>query len=317
MVMTGSFLYGQSQPEVPNKIFAMSNADTLSTKMIELHDGRKVSYAEYGDSTGIPVFYFHGGQESRLSSAFMDVKAREMRVRIVAPDRPGIGLSSFQEDRSLKGYASDIVQLADALNLDHFMVFGLSGGSPHALACAYALPRRVRKVAIVSGAAPYSYKGKLKGSWFPIKLVHWFAASESDKNLRGFIERERKAVLEKPQKRLKQLQLYLPKPDRQLLNENPEYGIEFIRGSQEAFRQGIEAVVQEWKLYVRDWGFELDEIQQHVSLWYGTKDKMTPVYRGHYLQSVLPQSKLIIRDNQGHFSLIRNYLDEILQDLKE
>ena len=317
VAMTGFFLYGQSVPELPYSSFVMSPLDTLTTKTIQLIDGRTLAFEEYGRPTGIPVFYFHGGQESRLSAAFMNEQAKKLGLRIISPDRPGIGLSTFQKDRSLTDYPSDIIQLADSLNIGTFRVIGLSGGGPHALACAHALPHRVLKVAIVSGAAPYSYKGKLKGAWFPIKLVHWFAASDNDKNLRGFMEREQKTILEKPQKRLKQLQLYLPKPDRQLLREYPDYGIGFIKGSQEAFRQGIEAVVQEWKLYVRDWGFELEEIQQPVTLWYGASDKMTPVYRGRYLHGVLPNSSLLIREDQGYFSLIRNHLDEILRDLKE
>ena len=62
------------------------------------------------------------------------------------------------------------------------------------------------------------------------------------------------------------------------------------RGSQEAYRQGIEAVVQEWKLYVRDWGFQLEDIDTNITLWYGNQDKMTPEYRGRYLDKTLPHS---------------------------
>ncbi len=284
-------------------------------KTIVLSDGRTLGYAEYGDPEGFAIFYFHGGQESRLSAGFMDSTATKLGIRIIAPDRPGIGLSDFQEDRTLLHWANDISELADALRLDEFSIFGLSGGGPHVLACVKELPDRIKKAAVVSGTAPHNYKGKLKGVWFPVKLVHWFAASKRDKNLRKFMEQEYKTLSKKPEKRLKQLQKYLPKPDRKLLRARPAYGYEFIEGSLEAYSQGIDAVVQEWKLYVADWGFKVSEITFPISLWYGDKDKMTPKYRGIHLHEKLGNSELFILENEGHFSLIRNHLEKILQAL--
>jgi pimeloyl-ACP methyl ester carboxylesterase len=101
-----------------------------------------------------------------------------------------------------------------------------------------------------------------------------------------------------------------------LLKENPAFGIDFIKGSMEAYKHGIEAVVQEWKLYVMDWGFPLEEITPHIDLLYGSDDKMAPKYRGIYYQGILPNSELYILENEGHFSLIRNHLEEILEQLK-
>lgn len=312
----GVVLYGNGisfYPVNPN-LFDM-NKDSINSYQMTLKDGRRLSYAIYGDTKGVPVFYFHGGQESRLSSAFMDSTALHLGIQLIAPERPGVGLSSFQKDRTLLDYPDDIAQLADHLEIDSFSVFGLSGGGPHVLSCAHKLSHRLRKVAIVSGTAPHNYKGKLRGMWFPVKLVHWFANSKEDKNLRGFIANDSKTLLEKPHRRLRQLQRFLPKPDRKLLKEKPKYGIDFIKGSQEAYKQGIDAVVQEWQLYVRDWGFALDEIQVPVTLWYGDKDKMTPKYRGIHLNKVLPNSKLNLLKDEGHFSMIRNHLDTILSGL--
>ncbi len=283
---------------------------------ITLPDGRTLGFAEYGDPNGFPVFYFHGGQESRLSSIFMDPMARELQLRIIAPDRPGIGLSSYQENRTLLDWGKDIAALADALDMATFSVFGLSGGGPHVLACALGIPKRIAKASIVSGTGPHNYRGKLKGVWFPVKLLHWFAGSKKDRNLRKFIAQEYKTLYKKPQKRLRQLQKFLPKPDRILLKENPAYGTEFIKGSQEAYRQGIEGVVQEWKLYVSDWGFALKDIRKPVALWYGGKDKMAPKYRGMHLNKMLPNTTFHLLPNEGHFSLLRNHLQEILEGLR-
>ncbi|MEP3210060.1 MAG: alpha/beta hydrolase [Maribacter sp.] len=303
-------------PTMSSEVFSSSRYTIHTEHTVSLADGRILGYAEYGDPLGFPVLYFHGGQESRLSSNFMDSIAAALALRIIAPDRPGIGLSSFQKERTFLNWSKDVAELADSLKLEKFSVFGLSGGAPHVLACAYAFPHRLERVTIVSGTAPHTYKGKLRGMWFPVKLMHWFAAAKTDNYLRKFITSEHKTLKESPEKRLRQLQRYLPKPDSKLLTEKPQYGISFIQGSQEAYKNGTAAVIQEWKMYVDDWGFPLEDISTHINLWYGSEDKMTPKYRGMYLHKILPDSELHILENEGHFSLIRNHLKLLLTQLK-
>lgn len=287
-----------------------------TNKTIKLSDGRILGYAEYGDSLGFPIFYFHGGQESRLSSKFMDSVALRLNIRLISPDRPGIGISTFQANRQFLDWGNDIDQLADSLGLSKYSVFGLSGGAPHVLACILSDSLRIENASILSGATPYNYKGTLKGMWLPVKIIHWFASWKKDKQLRKLIQSDFDGLENKPEKRIKQFQKYLPKPDKIMMTNHPEYGWEFLEGSKESYRQGIEGVVQEWKLYVLDWGIDLKSIQFPISLWYGTKDKMAPIYRGLYYDAELPNSTLKLIDNEGHFSLIRNHLEEILIELK-
>jgi pimeloyl-ACP methyl ester carboxylesterase len=285
-------------------------------KTIMLPDGRILGYAEYGDPLGFPVFYFHGGQESRLSSIFMDSTARKLKIRIISPDRPGIGISTFQDNRQFIDWGNDIAQLADSLGLIKYSVFGLSGGAPHVLACILADSSRIEYASIISGATPYDYKGTLKGMWVPVKLIHWFATMKKDKQLRKFMQNDLDGLVKQPEKRITQFQKYLPKPDKTLMTDHPEYGWEFIEGSKESYRQGIDAVVQEWKLYVSDWQMKLNSIHFPINLWYGSADTMAPIYRGNYYNSELPNSSLKVIENEGHFSLIRNHLEEILLELK-
>lgn len=285
-------------------------------KTMILSDGRTLGYAEYGNPEGFPIFYFHGGQESRLSSRFMDSTAKELNVRLIAPDRPGIGLSTFQKNRQFLDWGSDVEQLADHLKIGQYSVFGLSGGAPHVLACLMRDSSRIKNASIISGATPYNYKGTLKGMWFPVKLIHWFANMKRDKQLRKFLQNDYESLVNHPDKRMKQFQKYLPKPDKKLMNESPEYGLEFIEGSLESYTQGIDGVVQEWKLYVSDWQMDFQKLNYPVSLWYGTEDKMAPKHRGTYYENQLPNATLKLIENEAHFSLIRNHLEPILKELK-
>ena len=54
--------------------------------------------------------------------------------------------------RKLLDWAPLVSELADFLNLERFRVLGISGGAPYAYALAWAMPERVRVVAVVSGA---------------------------------------------------------------------------------------------------------------------------------------------------------------------
>jgi pimeloyl-ACP methyl ester carboxylesterase len=282
---------------------------------IVLKDHRILGFAEYGDPKGFPIIYFHGGQESRYSSAFMDKIAKELKIRIISPERPGIGLSTYQENRRFSDWGTDVSELVDSLSLETFSLLGLSGGAPHLLSCLLSNGLKIHNSAIVSGTTPYDYKGTLKGMWFPVKAIHWLAAKRDDKQLCKFIRNDFIELSKHPEKRMKQFLNYLPKPDRKLLSQNPEFGWGFIKGSLESYSQGIEGVVQEWKLYVSDWGLDLHKIKKHVQLWYGAKDVMAPKYRGLYYERTLANSTLNLIENEGHFSLIRNRLEIILSDL--
>ena len=294
-----------------------NQCDSINTeKRIILSDGRVLGYAEYGDSLGFPMFYFHGGQESRRSSIFMDSTAKKLKIRLISPDRPGVGISTYQVNRQFLDWGNDILELADSLGLIKYSVFGLSGGAPHVLACIISDSSRIENASIISGATPYDYRGTLKGMWVPVILIHWFASWKKDKQLRKFIQNDFDELVSKPEKRIKQFQKYLPKPDKQLMTDHPDYAWEFINGSIESYRQGIDGVVQEWKLYVADWQMDLSKIYFPLALWYGENDKMAPYHRGNYYKNTLPNSTLKVISNEGHFSLIRNHLEEILMELK-
>lgn len=283
-------------------------------KHIQLSDQRKLAYAEYGDPVGEPLIYFHGGQESRLSAAFLDTVAREMGIRIIAPDRPGIGYSDPKANRNFADYALDMEELCDQLHLDSVYLLALSGGAPHLLACALHFPERINGASIVAGASPLNYKGSKKGMWFPLRMIHWAASLKNSHFIESIIRNDLKTLRENPEARLKQMQRHLPPADRELLLKYPHYGRDFLAASLEAYRQGIDGVVQEWQLYVQDWGFEPSQVTIPISLWYGKQDRMAPQQRGFYYHSALRYSRLFLKE-EGHFSLIRHYQAEILAEL--
>ena len=76
-------------------------AAAVQPETFRLNDGRLLGFAEYGEPGGSPVLAFHGIPGSRLTFAFADGAARRLRLRVISPERPGIGLSSPLPQRTI------------------------------------------------------------------------------------------------------------------------------------------------------------------------------------------------------------------------
>lgn len=134
----------------------LTNANEPSHQIFALPDGRTLSYAAYGAPTGPIVFHLHDLGDSRLTAALFDLPAKTLGVRIKAVDRPGIGSSSPQANRTALDHAEDIRLLAAYLGAKTYGFMGVSGGGPYAFACAHALPKEeLRSVSLVHGFGPY------------------------------------------------------------------------------------------------------------------------------------------------------------------
>jgi len=117
-------------------------------------DGRTLAWASYGDPDGLAVLYFHGTSTCRLDGGFFDAAATRAGVHLIAVDRPGSARSDPHPGRRLIDWPSDVDAVADALNIDRYVVTGMSGGGPHALACAALNPQRVIAAVPINSATP-------------------------------------------------------------------------------------------------------------------------------------------------------------------
>lgn len=137
-----------------------------------LWDDRQIGYSEYGDPNGYPVFFFHGTPGSRLQVADFHDTAVAKHCRFFGVDRPGMGLSSENKQHSLLSWADDIRQLADHLNINQFSIIAHSGGAPFAMACAYAMPERITRIAIVAGLGPTLLNQSNEGLSYGMRIIH-------------------------------------------------------------------------------------------------------------------------------------------------
>jgi pimeloyl-ACP methyl ester carboxylesterase len=233
-------------------------------------------------------------------------------VRLITTDRPGYGGSTFQPNRRLLDWPGDIAQLADALGIGSFTVMGHSGGGPHALACAFALPDRITNAAALSGAGPIESPaasdgmisinkfGFTFGQYFP-----WFIG----RAVTGFIYRERctdpARAFDNDKNR---------PPADQAIMDQPEIRELCITSEIEAFRPGITGMAWDIRLITRPWGFQLEEIRVPLKIWHGTADNVTSIRMAKYMAGQIPNSQLIICPDEGHMLLIPHW-EEILTQL--
>ena len=117
---------------------------------MRLPDGRVLAYAEYGDPDGIAVLGLHGTPGTRHIFSLGDASARKHGLRLIAPDRAGVGGSDDRPDHSLAGHIEDAVALLDHLGVEKFGVLGFSGGGPYAAEVARQESPRIRALTLVS-----------------------------------------------------------------------------------------------------------------------------------------------------------------------
>ena len=118
----------------------------LREGLVDLPDGRRLGYGEYGHRGGTPVLMFHGVPGGRQ----LDIgPAKECGAWAFVLERPGYGLSDPQPGRKLIDWSNDVAAFADHFQFDRFAVAGFSGGGPYALACGHDMPDRVSKVGLI------------------------------------------------------------------------------------------------------------------------------------------------------------------------
>jgi pimeloyl-ACP methyl ester carboxylesterase len=281
-------------------------------RTIRLGDGRRLGFAEWGDPHGRPVLEFRGLPSSRLGDTIEPRFLLANRIRRITVDRPGMGRSDFQPGRRLLDWPNDIQELADALGLDRFFLLGTSGGGPYALACAFRIPGRLVRVALVSGLGPLDRPGALEGVNATERRIMLLARhrpllARALVGLAVATERHRPGTL------LGGLAKAMPACDRAVL-ARPPVRASLLDCYARAFAQGTRGQVHDWGLTAAPWGFVPGEIGVEVDLWQGDQDDRVPLHHAQHLAAAIRGSHLRILPGQGHmiaFTCIEQALGEL------
>jgi pimeloyl-ACP methyl ester carboxylesterase len=261
---------------------------------VRLSDGRWAEFAQFGPRDAPVVLYCHGWPGSRWEIGWAErvLAARPDPVRIIAPNRPGYGRSSWSALPGFRAWADDAAQVLDSLAVERCGILGASGGSPFALACGEQLAERVTRVAVVAGAAPPDTLRSTESG--PLRYrrdlgrIRWrFLALLRSAGLSGWQE--------------DRVVHALPQPDRRALRTASARAT-LHRMASEAFAQAGRAAAHEQRLYQRPWDVSLTRFPLPVRVWHGGADTRVPVAAGEAVAGRLPGAEFTIWPQHGHFS---------------
>ena len=284
--------------------------------LIELEDGAVVAFEEYGDANGVPVMFCHGWPSSRTMAQLTDEPARELGIRIISADRPGISASSLQPDRKLTDWPRLVDRITDYLGIHDFRMLAISGGAPYAYATATAMPQRVRAIAIVGGAPPLAEISDSNGL---LPLYRWMLAlyRTQPRLLRRLFYLARPVLSLRPPLRFRPvlLKMLLMRPcDAESLRDAAAFEAIF-ESQRRAWRASAEGVVADARIYAQPWGFAIEDVRVPVRLWHGKEDRAFSVHLAEELANRLPNCHARFVDDAGHYSLPIRHMRDILKDL--
>ena len=276
---------------------------------VALRDGRELGYATVGDPSGDPLILFHGFPNSRVFAAAFDSVAREHGVRVIAPERPGFGVSDPAPDRRLTDWPADVADLADALDLGGFPVLGISAGGPYAAATAALLDQRVERAGVVCGLGPMAAVGLRDRLWYysarflppATKLGLWLGGRQALDDREAFLE---------------------SMADTAAPADGPVWTGELgrvVHASMVESRRHhrLDPLVTETALFGQSWGFDLGAISVPTWLWYGKADTVVPPAMGLYLADAIPTAESHFYPDLGHLSTVEETEHEVFGTLSD
>ncbi len=291
----------------------VSRIPTEFDRRLRMPDGRWLAYADYGDPTGRPVFSFHGGLSCRLEVRFAAAFCRGEGIRLIAIDRPGIGLSDYQSKRSILDWPEDVAHLALMLGINHFAVLGWSAGGPYALACAHCIPQLLTNVGTIGCMAPVHGRPEtVRESGLQVDRILFPLVRQSPWIAAQFLRATKHLSPALLKRNL--LREVVCSADRAVIESLD--GAEMFDFYYEALGRGPWGTVQDYCLLGRAWGFPLQEISKKIHLWQGEDDRIVPPCQARWLAERIPAAQLHLVPGQGHF-LLRNSFGEILTTLTE
>jgi pimeloyl-ACP methyl ester carboxylesterase len=278
--------------------------------VIELGNRRQLGYATFGDPDGRPVINCHGGLVSRNDCALADAGARELGLRIISPDRPGIGLTDRLRGHDIVSWADgDLRDLVDTLELDRFSVMGWSAGGQHALAAAHVLGDRVDRVAVIAGCLPVDDPAnRAQLSSLDRRVLRWVDKAAPAAN--AYFRITHLMATRAPKQLVKLSAAELEGDETGALAAHGDWFAQAMgEGSHDPAGQ-----VDDYRAYGAPWGFRPEDVEVPVVIHHGTADRLVPVAWADELGRRIPNASVTTYPGVGHLVAVTRSR-EILESL--
>jgi pimeloyl-ACP methyl ester carboxylesterase len=286
--------------------------------IVRMRTGRALEVREYGDPGGRPIVFFHGLIGSHHQASYVSEQARARGLRVVAPNRPGVGDSEFVARSSALDAVDDVEDLADALGIGAFSVIGISGGTPYALATLRRLGPRVRTVTVLSGMGPARLSGSLRGMGRRRRMFFELGSRSPGLARRAFQQAGGRWRADPP-RFLRALVRTWSASDRNMFEREDVFNL-FLKDLQQVFDApaAAEGLAQELRFY-RRYGFAIETLpaDRPVTIWQGLDDNIVPPAMAWSLARALPNAEAHLVPG-GHFVAIdvaERVIDRLVRQL--
>ena len=277
--------------------------------LVHLDNGHQIAFDEYGDLTGYPLFYFHDSGSSRLEAAFFDNSAKQFGLRLIAMDRPGIGLSSFYGKSDAESFAKDTISIADWLGIEQFGVISLGKGGIFGLTLAHRYPHRVSQFVSLAGVPGTVLSESRADSWLFNRV---FELTPLLINL--LVRCKFMLFREEPRKIQTRLLKHLADVDRSCLR-TPGLRDALALDQQEALRQGCRGLALDLANCFRKLQFRLEDVEVPTTIWQGRADSLSQRADCEFMTSRMPSANYHLVPNAGHFFFLKS-MDDVFSRLQ-
>ncbi len=278
---------------------------------IHATDGRRLAVSERGVPDGRPVLAHGGTPNSRLQYEPSVQLAERQGIRLISYDRPGYGESDRDPGRSVASCAADVRSIAEALGIERLAVWGISGGGPHAIACAALLSDLVPAVAVLASPAPWGAEGLDYFEGMGRENVEDIGLMLKDREA-GWAKHEQErleTLAATPETIYTTMETLLSPIDRQALTAT--LAEHMYRSTQLGLAPGVDGWWDDDLAFIEPWGFEFDQIKTPVLLLHGRHDQFVPFSHGEWLARHIPGVEPRLLDDDGHLTLVKNHLEQV------
>jgi pimeloyl-ACP methyl ester carboxylesterase len=288
-----------------------SGPELVQARHVETADGRRLRAEMAGDGRRVVLVQVGTPNAGVLYHGWVrDAAGRGLTL--ITYDRPGYGGSSGQLGRMVADCAQDVRRLSEVVGFDRCVVWGLSGGGPHALACGALLDGLVAAVATIGSPAPFDAPGLdfLAGRSEEDREDHeLFLSDRAEWDRRG--EQQRAELLAMSAGGLaEQWSAGKSAADGAVLHG--EFGVWLHQAVQAAVASSMDGWTEdEIALFHSPWGFDPASISIPVKVWHGLEDRFVPFAHGGWLAEAIPGAQAELRDRDGHFAVVAERIGEV------
>jgi pimeloyl-ACP methyl ester carboxylesterase len=275
--------------------------------------GQRLHVQEWGDIEKPVILLVHGFPGCAEHGSLMTTTPLLDQFRLISMDRPGYARSDFQKKLTPIKFAEQTVSLLNFLKIDSVAILSVSGGAPFALAVAFLLKDRVRKLTSVAGVAPLTLRNcrfmnsQQRKAWVFSNFVP-----------RPLLAKAAHSIWKANQNKIDKILFTnldsFSKAD-QVVFRHPVVGPMLNECVRISLSGGPSGIVHDLKIYSKNWGFSLKDIKCPITLWHGSDDDVVHFRFAQDMKKNLPHADYRFIEGEGHYSLPMNCRDLIISDL--